>query len=326
MDRGKILSLPKTELHCHLDGSLSLACMENLLHRKIKLEELQVASDCKDLATYLEKFNLPLEGLQTRESLKLGAIDFIENVSKENVEYVEVRFAPMLSTRNGLSEKDVIESVLEGLSIGKDKYGVESNVIASMMRHHNEETNLRMIKAAREFLGNGLCAIDLAGDESSFPIVNFVPLFCEAKKLDIPFTIHAGECGSVENVVNSIIIGTTRIGHGISLRKSDSALYYAKINHIGIEMCPISNLQTKAVKNLKEYPIKDFLNKGLLVTINTDNRMVSNTSLTKEFEFIQENYGVTDDEIIKILNNSIEVSFASDELKENLRKNLSKVV
>lgn len=326
MDTSKILSLPKTELHCHLDGSLSLACMENLLHRKIKLEELQVADDCKDLATYLEKFNLPLEGLQTRESLKLGAIDFIENIAKENVNYVEVRFAPMLSTRNGLNEREVIEAVLEGLSIGKTKYGVESNVIASMMRHHDEETNLKMIKAAREFLGNGLCAIDLAGDEARFLVVNFVPLFCEAKKLEIPFTIHAGECGSVENIVNSIIIGTSRIGHGIALRQSDSALYYAKINNIGIEMCPISNLQTKAVKNLSEYPIKDFLNKGLLVTINTDNRMVSNTSLTKEFEFIQENYGVTDEEIVKMLSNSIEVSFASDELKEKLKGNLLKFI
>lgn len=326
MNYERLLSLPKTELHCHLDGSLSLSCMSELLGRNVLLEEIQVADDCKDLAEYLSKFNLPLEGLQTRNGLVKGAIDFVKEVSKENIKYIEVRFAPMLSTNEHLSTRDVLEAVFDGLKIGENLYGVKTNVIASLMRHHTEDVNLEMVKIAREYLGGGLCAIDLAGNEAAFPMKMFTNVFLYANSLGIPYTVHAGECGSYQNVSDSISLGAKRIGHGIALNKNILALNYARSKNVGIEMCPISNLQTKAVKTLEEYPIKDFLRAGLLVTINTDNRTVSNTSLSKELAFVQDNFGVTDEEVFKILLNSINVSFASRETKEELKKNLLMIV
>ena len=322
MDYQKLLSLPKTELHCHLDGSLSLECIKELLGRDVKLEELQVSDNCKSLGEYLEKFDLPLQGLQTKEGLKKGAKNFLKNLIFENIKYVEIRFAPMLSVNENLTPNDVIESVLEGLNEGKLETGIQYNVIVSLMRHHDEETNLKMVKIAREYLGKGVCAIDLAGNEAIFPTILFKTVFESSRKLDMPFTIHSGECGSVQNVIDAISFGTKRVGHGIALRNNKKAQKYAIENKIGIEMCPISNFQTKAISSIPEYPIKEFLENNLLVTINTDNRMVSNTSLSKEFSFLQENFNISDEDIYKLLTNSIEVSFASKEQKYEFKKML----
>lgn len=316
MNAKEIQKLPKIDLHCHLDGSLNVACVSSLVGREVRLSELQVADDCKDLAEYLEKFNLPLQGLQTAESLKRGAYSFIKDIAAENVRYVEVRFAPLLSTNEGLTPNQVIDAVLEGLARGKKDFGVESNIIASLMRHQSVEENLKMVKVAREYLGNGLCAIDLAGDEASFPMCNFVDLFTYAKTIGLPFTIHAGEQGSIQNVLDAVNCGASRIGHGIALRGNLDAQKILISKGIGIEMCPISNQQTKSVANLSEYPIKEFLDNGLLITINTDNRMVSNTSISKEIHFIQKHFGITDKEIVKMMNNALDVSFATDEQKQ----------
>lgn len=320
MNIQKIESLPKIDLHCHLDGSLTQSCISNLLGRRVELSELQVADDCKDLAQYLEKFNLPLQGLQTESALYSGAYDFIENVSKENIKYVEVRFAPLLSMCNGLNENKIIEAVLGGLKRGKEKFGVESNIIVSLMRGHNEEDNLRLVKKVKDYVGYGVCAIDLAGNEAAYPMSEFVNIFKYANSLDIPFTIHAGECGNIKNITDAVECGAKRIGHGIALMGNYDIQKQLAEKKIGIEMCPISNQQTKSVSDISKYPIKEFLTNGLLVTINTDNRTVSNTSISKEIQFIQNNFNITDDEVIRMIRNAFEVSFATDEQKHTFYK------
>ena len=182
-----------------------------------------------------------------------------------------------------------------------------------------------MMKAARNFLGEGICAVDLAGNEAAFPMENFRGLFQEAKKLKLPFTIHAGECGRVENVIEAVECGASRIGHGIALRGHADAIAMCREKNIGIEMCPISNLQTKAVRDKSEYPMREFLAAGLCVTINTDNRTVSNSSIEKEMEFVQKNYGVTDEELVNITENAIHAAFAKDEIKAELLRRLKEV-
>lgn len=316
----EIEKLPKIDLHCHLDGSLSLGCIKNILHRDVKISELQVADDCKNLAEYLEKFELPLQALQTKDGLRQAGYDFLTEVSKENVKYVEARFAPMLSVNGGLNCKEVIESVLEGFEKAKQEVGVEYQLITCAMRHHTFEQNMTMIKAAREFLHNGVCAADLAGNEAAFPMIEFKSLFEEIYRMDMPFTIHAGECGRIENILDALMLQTKRIGHGIAMRGNKRTMELCKENYIGIEMCPISNLQTKAIQGKEYYPMKEFLDEGLLVTINTDNRMVSNTSLTKEIEFVQKNYKISDEEVFRMLKNAVKVSFTNEEMKEKLMK------
>lgn len=323
MTQEKLIALPKIELHCHLDGSLSRELIQRRLGRPVQDEELSVEDDCASLAEYLEKFTLPGQCLMDEEGLAEAGYDVLKSMSREHVCYAEIRFAPLLSETEGMSCSKVIEAVIRGLERGKADFGVEYGVITCAMRHHSEEDNRRMIRTAREYLGAGVCGADLAGAEASYPMTEFMDLFAETKRLGMPFTIHAGECGSVENIIHSVQAGAARIGHGIAMRGNKELQKELADKGIGIEMCPISNLQTKAVQSTAEYPIREFLDAGVKVTVNTDNRTVSNTTLTKELEFIQKTYGVRDEEVLLLMKNAVDAAFAGEAVKERLYRKLT---
>ena len=315
----------KVELHCHLDGSLNIDFVHEMLKEQgvfYEQEELrkklEVQPDCTSLTEYLEKFELPLRCLQTKEGLKRAAYELIRDVSKEGVRYIEVRFAPMLSTDRGLSCREVIASVVEGLWEGGQEYHVYAYAIVCAMRHHSLEQNMLMLAEAREFVGKGVCALDLAGEESSFPTSLFRDLFFQANEWGIPFTIHSGECGNVDNIREAIELGAKRLGHGIALEKSPELRKLCREKGIGIEMCPTSNFQTKAVEGPATYPLKQFLEEGLLVSIHTDNRTVSGTTLEKEEVVIREQLQLSREVINQCTVNAIQTAFASDEIKEQL--------
>lgn len=326
MTREKLIALPKIELHCHLDGSLSKEFIEKRLGREVSPKELSVSDDCTSLAEYLEKFTLPGLCIMDEEGLKESGYDLLKSMSRENVCYAEIRFAPLLSETEEMSCAKVIESLLEGLEKGRADFGVEFGVITCAMRHHSEEDNSRMIKTAREYLGCGVCAADLAGAEASYPMSEFMNLFQNTHKIGMPFTIHAGECGNAQNIADAVRVGAERIGHGIAMRGNRELQRELAAKGIGIEMCPISNLQTKAVQSTAEYPIREFLDAGLKVTVNTDNRTVSNTTLTKELEFVQKTYGIRDEEVLLLMKNAVDAAFAGEAVKERLyRKVNSKI-
>ena len=322
MTRDKLTVLPKVELHCHLDGSLSREFIERRLNRKVSQSELSVSDDCRSLNEYLEKFDLPGKCIMDEEGLSDAGYDVLKSMKQENVCYAEIRFAPLLSETEDMNCAKVIEALLAGLEKGKKDVGIEYGVITCAMRHHSEEENRRMIRTAREYLGYGVCAADLAGAEALYPMSEFMELFQETKKLGMPFTLHAGECGSVQNILDSVEAGAGRIGHGIAMRGHREVQKELQRKGIGIEMCPISNLQTKAVESTKDYPMREFLDNGLKVTVNTDNRTVSNTTLTKELAFIQKTYGITDEEIRLMMENAVDVAFADDAVKERILKRL----
>ena len=314
--------LPKVELHCHLDGSLSREFIESQLGRAVQPEELSVSDDCTSLAEYLEKFALPGQCIMDEKGLAAAGYDVLRTMSQENVRYAEIRFAPLLSETSSMNCRTVIEALLKGLERGRADFGTEFGVITCAMRHHSQEDNSRMLKIAREYLGYGVCAADLAGAEASYPMSQFMELFQNAHKLEMPFTLHAGECGNVQNIIDSVKAGAGRIGHGIAMRGYADIQRELADHGVGIEMCPISNLQTKAVNSPAEYPIREFLNAGLKVSINTDNRTVSNTSLTKELAFIQNTYGIQDEEIQLLMMNAVDTAFASDDIKERMYSEL----
>lgn len=322
MTRDKLTVLPKVELHCHLDGSLSREFIERRLNRKVSQSELSVSDDCRSLNEYLEKFDLPGKCIMDEEGLSDAGYDVLKSMKQENVCYAEIRFAPLLSETEDMNCAKVIEALLAGLEKGKKDFGIEYGVITCAMRHHSEEENRRMIRTAREYLGYGVCAADLAGAEALYPMSEFMELFQETKKLGMPFTLHAGECGSVQNILDSVEAGAGRIGHGIAMRGHREVQKELQRKGIGIEMCPVSNLQTKAVESTKDYPMREFLDNGLKVTVNTDNRTVSNTTLTKELAFIQKTYGITDEEIRLMMKNAVDVAFADDAVKERILKRL----
>lgn len=322
MKAEELKKLPKVELHCHLDGSLSKKFIEKRLKRSVSEKEISVTENCGSLVEYLEKFELPCACLKDESGLEEAGYDVLETMSRENVLYAEIRFAPLLSVTAEMNTEQVIASLLKGLEKGKRDFGVEYNVITCAMRHHSEDENYKMLKTARQFLGEGVCAADLAGAEAQYPMSEFMTLFGKTKQLGMPFTIHAGECGNAQNIVDAIHAGARRIGHGIAMKGNMDIQRLIRQTHTGIEMCPISNLQTKASRSAAEYPLREFLDSQLLVTINTDNRTVSDSSLTKELEFVQKMYAISEEEILLLMKNAVEVAFVDDDVKHKLNRKL----
>jgi adenosine deaminase len=248
----------------------------------------------------------------------LAAEDLALAAAREHVRYIEVRFAPTFSTGEGLSVREVIECVKNGLARAEEKADILTGIIVCTMRNLDAETNISMLKEARELLGSGVVGCDLAGDEKAYPTSDFADVFAVAKKYEMPFTIHAGECGSAESVRTAIELGAKRIGHGIAMSGQPDLLELCAKRKVGVELCPTSNLQTKAVTDFSKYPFMEFYKAGIPMSVNTDNRTVSDTTCTDEYMRLAEAGMFREEMCEKIYHASLASSFASDEQKQSL--------
>ena len=324
----------KIDLHCHLDGSIPVGTFIKLakdsdieLPQICDIEFLKISApkDCQSLKQYLECFDLPGKCLQTKTHLYEAAKSEILAAAQDDVVYIELRFAPLLHTLHGLKVPEILESVISGVRDGCAEvkatgHYIEGNVIVCGMRHEPVEKNAKMLKECADFIGHGLCGVDIAGNEADFPPMTQKALFDLAKDLKLPATIHAGECGSVSNVLDAAALGARRIGHGIALAKDAKARQYCRGNGIFLELCPTSNLQTKAVLQWSDYPFRLFMTEGLGVTVNTDNRTVSQTTMREEYELLRRHCGMTPEDEAMIYQNSIAAAFADDHVKNKLLK------
>lgn len=325
------------DLHIHLDGSLSEDCVRILADMQgIDItgnlrQRLQVSEDCADLNEYLEKFDFPLELLQTKDALKYSVSTLLKEQYAQGLIYTEIRFAPQLHMRKGLTQKEVIEAVLEGQQDGEQatcnmvqntgNSGIRSGIILCCMRgNDNHDMNIQTVKLAKEFLGKGVVAVDLAGAEAIFPTERFEDIFTLARKLEVPFTIHAGEAAGAESIITALNYGAPRIGHGIKAAWDEKLMKRLAAEGTYLELCPTSNLNTKVVECLEDYPVKRLMDAGVRVTINTDNMTVSGTTLSREFQLVMDKCGLTEKQIDNILINSAEATFASEDIKRYLIK------
>ena len=317
----RIKKMKKVELHLHLDGSVRIDTAVSLSGKAIdKVKEEMIAKDkCRDLTEYLTKFDLPISIMQSGDNLVRVASDLVNYLDSENVIYAEVRFAPIFHTREGLSLSEVIEAVLEGLNSNNN---VKTNLILCMMRGMDRDANLSVIEIAEKYLGKGVCAIDLAGDECKYPVSDYKELFEEAKKRNIPFTIHAGESGSASEVRKAIEMGTVRIGHGVHAIEDESVLDLIKEKNVLLEVCPTSNIQTDVAEEYKDHPVYELYSKGIKLCINTDNATVSNVSISDEYVKLYENFNFSMDDFMLMNKNAIDRAFISQEEKELLLKEL----
>ncbi len=322
-----LMTMPKVELHCHLDGSIDPALIAGYLADEGRtvpeeklLEELQVQGGCENLAEYLAKFTLPLEYVQEPSHLEKCAYELVRSVSEEHVVWLETRFAPGTSLVKGYPEGEIIDSVIRGLKKAEADFGVRSGVLCCAMRHRSLEENLKTLHEARERLGSGVVGFDLAGDEHSFPNGMFSELFAEARRLKMPLTIHAGETGNADSIKAAIEMGASRIGHGIAMWNKPDLIRECVDQGVGVEVCPTSNFQTQATDSWENYPLRCFLDQGVKVSLNTDNRTVSGVTLTDEFELCRSKGALGEDDLQTIYQNSVETSFAPDEVKDDLLK------
>lgn len=319
------------DLHLHLDGSLpvktvlKLAKLQNIAlpgeDEATLRKYLAVSPSAKSLNDYLRCFDLPLMLLQSCETIKIAVYELMCELKEQGIIYSEIRFAPQLHTKCGCTQREIIEAAITGLDKAQKDFNTKSNLILCTMRGGSEEDNLLTVSLAAEYLGNGVCAVDLAGAEALYKTELYRNVFSLSARLCVPFTIHAGEADGVQSVKTAIEFGARRIGHGVAAVDDDELLDEIKRKNISIECCLTSNLQTKAVSKLENHPIKDFLRLGINATINTDNMTVSDTTVEKELSLLSDIAPEISRETL--MRNAVNAAFLSDNEREELMRRMS---
>ena len=303
------------DLHLHLDGSLSPDCVRHLSKMQgievpdgKELEKmLSVSEGCRDLNEYLEKFEFPLSLLQTKEAIEYAVKSLEDRLLGEGVAYAEIRFAPQLHTRLGLTQDEVVRAAVRGNNSSK----LKANLILCCMRMgDNKEANLETVRMAAKYLGAGVCAADLAGAEALFGNGNFEEEFALCRQLGVPFTLHAGEAAGADSVRSALEMGASRIGHGVRSLEDEDVVSSLRDKGILLELCPTSNLNTNMFERLSDYPIRKLMDAGVKISINTDNTSVSRTSIRREWNEALACFGLTANEVKKILTDTAESCFA----------------
>ncbi|MFI0264138.1 adenosine deaminase [Streptomyces sp. NPDC017056] len=291
--------VPRYELHCHLDGSVRPGTVADLAAEQgIALEapaaELVVApADCGSLTTFLTYLDVPLQVLQTPGALTRAARELVEDWSADGVVYGEVRFAPQLHGRRGMTLDDAIRAVAEGLAAGSETTGVRTGLLLCCLRHQTPDESLAVAEAALRHRGL-VAGLDLAGDERRFTARPHRPAFELAHGAGLACTVHAGEAAGPRSMWEAIDeLGARRIGHGVRCTGDSALLDRLRSERIALETCPTSNVQTGAVPGLAAHPATRLLASGLAVTVSTDTRTTSATTLGREFAALRESAGWT---------------------------------
>ena len=324
------------DLHLHFDGSLlprtvlELAQEQGILLPAKEPDELKLfltaPENCESLNEYLEKFDLPLKVLQTREAIRKAMYILVSSLKEQGMLYAEIRFAPQLHTKKGLSQEWVVQAALLGMQEALAGSFFRCKLILCCMRGaDNHEENLLTVRTAASFLGRGVAAVDLAGAEALYPTADFADVFGLARELGVPFTIHAGEADGPESIETALDFGASRIGHGVRAAEEPELLERLRDQRIPLEMCPSSNVQTKAVPSLSRHPVLEFLRQGLCVTVNTDNMTVSDTTIEKEFGLLSRELGMTAEERKKLLLNAADAAFLMSEERWRLKDVIEKI-
>ena len=326
-------SLAKTELHCHLDGSLSLPTIRQLaamanIDLPTSDEELKhhvtAPAHCENLLDYLEAFDYIRPLLQTKEALTLAAYDVAKQAALENVLYIEVRFAPELSMDQGLTVPETIDAVCEGLRQAQDEFGITAKALVCGMRQSDQELTSRILAEANQVTDQHFVGFDFAGDEHNYPPQAIDALIQQVKSYNRPMTLHAGECHCPANVAQSMAYGIKRNGHVTLLAYEPELLKEFVKNEVTGELCLTSNLQTKAAATVEDFPYLKMKEAQAHISINTDNRTVSDTDLTKEYALYHQHFQTTSADFYQHNVDAIQASFASDEEKQELLTKLEK--
>ena len=311
--------MPKVELHCHLDGSLRPETMLDLARElgvtlpasdTEGLRRYMRADGVANLTEYLSRFDATIAVLQTEEALERVAFELVEDAALDGVRYIEVRNAPRLNTRRGLTDEQVFDATLRGLAAGEQQFGTIARFIVCSLRHWSPEISLQQAKLAVQYQDRGVVAFDLAGGEAGNPAEAHAEAFAYARRHLLPVTCHAGEADGPASIAQALFAcGAERIGHGVRVQEDPKLMDYVRDRQITLELCPTSNVQTHAVTSFAEHPLRDYLDAGLAVTINTDNRLISGTTLTNEFVQAVDQLGFDIDDLGECVENACRAAF-----------------
>jgi len=319
VDRELLRRLPKAELHCHLDGSVRPETLIELAGEyrvsmpardAEALREYMIVRDARSLEDYLERFSVTLSVMQTGEALERIAYELAEDVAREGVRYVEVRYAPVLNIERGLALGEALEAPLRGLARAERDHGVVGRVIVCGIRNMSPEVSLELARLAVAYKGRGVVGFDLAGGEAGNPASLHAPAFFYAREHELACTCHAGEGDGAASVREAVhVCGAHRIGHATRLLEDESLTEYVNDRRIALEICLTSNVQTRAARSYDAHPFREYFDRGLNVVLNTDNRLMSGTTLVDEYAQAVRHLDFTFDELCAVALNGFESAF-----------------
>ena len=319
ISRELLRALPKAELHCHLDGSVRPETMLELAREYGQsmpvddpdaLREHMVVKDAHNLEEYLERFAITLSVMQRGEALERIAYELAADAARDGVRYLEVRYAPVLNIREGLSLDEAVEAVARGLARAQRENDVVARIIVCGLRHLEPEVSLRLAKLAVAHRERGVVGFDLAGGERGHPASAHAEAFAYARQHDLAVTVHAGEGDGAESVRQAVhLCGAHRLGHATRLIEDESLTSYVNDRRIALEVCLTSNVQTHATESFDGHPVRQYFDRGMNVVLNTDNRLMSGTTLTDEYLLAAQHHGFTFDELSRIAVNGFASAF-----------------
>ena len=319
IDRALLRRLPKAELHCHLDGSVRPATLLELAeeygvalpYRTVEdIRDYMRVSDAASLEDYLERFDVTLAVMQTPESLERIAYELAEDAAEEGVRYLEVRFAPILNVKRGLALGEVLEATLRGLEGAAERHEIVPRVIVTALRTMSPDISRELASLAVAYRHRGVVGFDLAGGERGNPATLHAQAFRYAREHDLACTCHAGEGDDASSVRQAVhVCGANRIGHATRRIEDESLTQYVNDRRIALEICLTSNVQTRATARYETHPLRRYYDRGLNVVLNTDNRLMSDTTLTDEYEAAATHLGFTFDELCDIARNGFASAF-----------------
>jgi adenosine deaminase len=324
--------LPKLELHCHLDACVRLGTAAAIGRELgMRLPEplssaLIAPEECRDLFDYIRRIDLALELMQRAQDLRRIARELVEDMAAESVIYAEVRFAPQLHTRRGLSMEEAVVAVHGALAESGRALGVRTGLIVCALRHQNAESG-RVVAELAASLPDQVCALDLAGDEKGHPeAAPHQAAFALARAAGLHVTVHAGENGGAGNVRDAIdLLGAERIGHGVRIEEDAALVERILSEGVALDMCPRSNVQTRAVDDLASHPIDRLLRRGLRVTVSTDGRTTSDTTVSDEFGRLRERFGWGLAEFAACQRNAARAAFVPEGVRRELLDRLTEL-
>lgn len=330
MDKDQVFRLPKSDLHVHLDGSLRRQTAVKLAKSLPRGRRFAAGFDVAkavipprrcSLEEYLQAFAITVALLQTEESLARVAYELCEDAFRENLIYLEIRFAPLLHQEGGLSPNQVVEAVLSGMRRAESAYPIKTGLILCAMKQQSPEKAAQVAHLAAEYATFGVVAIDLAGPERDFPPSIHRKAIEIAREAHLHVTIHAGEGCCPEQIKEAIDLGAERIGHGVYLYQDEATERRVARLGIPLEVCPTSNLQISGVMaTYADHPLKRYLDRGIRVTLNTDNRLLSQTTVTNELVQVIHAFSLSTQAVKTILLNGVEAAFVPEVTKASLRK------
>jgi adenosine deaminase len=324
----ELRQLPKIELHLHLDCSLSYAVVSRLAPAVTRAEyerEYIAPARCTNLAAFLACAPKGFQLMQTEDALRLVTEDLFAQLAEDSVVYAEIRFAPLLHLLSGLSAERVVAIVERAVEQLSRATGIEACVILCTLRHFTEEQSLETARLVEAFHGSRIAALDLAGDEAGFPLHAHLSAYRYAREHGLQRTAHAGEACGPESVWETLRqLDPQRIGHGTRSIEDPKLVEHLSRQHIHLELCPSSNVQIiPSIESLDRHPIDRLYRAGVPLSVSTDSRMLTPTTLTAEYEALQRVFGWGKDEFLRTNRMGMEAAFADDAGKERVRRRLT---